>query len=157
MANLIEYQVAREHQGDRLTDTGSEVHLFKEGETRLADPSVVGVLVKLGVLVDPAAGAVSQDLRTDGPTVAEYVAAGYLAANYPPQGYASRSSEDEIAAAIAAQKAESEPAKTKSEGNSTETKVDPPAANKAAAPAKSRAASKATRSKAAPAVTTKAE
>jgi len=27
-------------------------------------------------------------LRTDGPTLAEYVAAGYLAENYPPQGYA---------------------------------------------------------------------
>ncbi|ARO24749.1 hypothetical protein TAL182_CH03003 [Rhizobium sp. TAL182] len=42
-------------------------------------------------------------LREDGPTVEEYVAAGYLAANYPPSGYASRSTPDEIAAAIAAQ------------------------------------------------------
>ena len=37
-------------------------------------------------------------LRTDGPTVAEYVAAGYLATNYPPHGYASRSTSEEIAA-----------------------------------------------------------
>lgn len=42
-------------------------------------------------------------LREDGPTVAEFVAAGYPAINYPPRGYASRSTEDEIAAAIAAQ------------------------------------------------------
>ncbi|OYY60772.1 MAG: hypothetical protein B7Y61_23070 [Rhizobiales bacterium 35-66-30] len=42
-------------------------------------------------------------LRHDGPTVAEYVAAGYLASNYPPLGYASRSTEEEIAAAVAAQ------------------------------------------------------
>ncbi len=42
-------------------------------------------------------------LRMDGPTVAEYVAAGYLASNYPPQGYASRSTADEIAEAVAAQ------------------------------------------------------
>lgn len=42
-------------------------------------------------------------LREDGPTVAEFVEAGYLAANYPPAGYASRSTVDEIAAAVAAQ------------------------------------------------------
>lgn len=42
-------------------------------------------------------------LRLDGPTVDEYVKAGYVARNYPPRGYASRSTEEEIAAAIAAQ------------------------------------------------------
>lgn len=41
-------------------------------------------------------------LRNDGPTVAEFVAAGYLASSYPPEGFASRSSADEIAAAVAA-------------------------------------------------------
>ncbi len=44
-------------------------------------------------------------LKTDGPTVAEYVAAGYLASNYPPAGYASRSTAEEIAAAVEAEKA----------------------------------------------------
>lgn len=44
------------------------------------------------------------ELRDDGPTVAEYVAKGYLAANYPPKGYASRSTREEIDAAIEAQK-----------------------------------------------------
>ena len=44
-----------------------------------------------------AIGRVRQ--RSDGPTVAEYVAAGYKAANYPPAGYASRSTAEEIAAA----------------------------------------------------------
>lgn len=29
-------------------------------------------------------------LRTDGPTLAEYLAAGYLMENYPPKGYAAR-------------------------------------------------------------------
>lgn len=43
------------------------------------------------------------DLRTDGQTVQEYVSAGYLAKNYPPSGYASKSTEEEISAAIAAQ------------------------------------------------------
>ena len=45
----------------------------------------------------------ADELRQDGPTIAEYVAAGYHAASYPPAGYASRSTEEEIAAAIAAQ------------------------------------------------------
>lgn len=42
-------------------------------------------------------------LRQDGPTVGEFVAAGYKAANYPPTGYASRSTPEEIAAAVAAE------------------------------------------------------
>lgn len=42
-------------------------------------------------------------LRDDGPTVGEYVSAGYPATSYPPEGYASRSTADEIAAAVAAQ------------------------------------------------------
>ena len=43
--------------------------------------------------------------RTDGPTVAEYVAAGYKASGYPPAGYASKSTPEEIAAAVAAETA----------------------------------------------------
>lgn len=42
-------------------------------------------------------------LREDGPTIGEWVAAGYLAENYPPDGYAARSSDEEIAEAVAAQ------------------------------------------------------
>lgn len=41
--------------------------------------------------VAPAPGTPSVDpelLRIDGPTLAEYVAAGYPAETYPPQGYA---------------------------------------------------------------------
>lgn len=40
-------------------------------------------------------------LKQDGPTVAEFVAAGYRASNYPPEGYESRSTDDEIASAVA--------------------------------------------------------
>lgn len=47
--------------------------------------------------------------RENGPTVAEYVAAGYLAVNYPPGGYASVSTDEEVAEAIAAQAAEPKP------------------------------------------------
>lgn len=53
MSKLVDYVVAREHQGDRLTDDGSEVHRFMEGETRTADPAIVVNLVKSGVLVAP--------------------------------------------------------------------------------------------------------
>lgn len=45
--------------------------------------------------VDPNA------LRNDGPTIAEFIAAGYPASNYPPKGYASKSTVEEIAAAVA--------------------------------------------------------
>lgn len=47
--------------------------------------------------------AQSSNVRQDGPTVEEYVAAGYLAENYPPMGFASRSTPDEIAVAIGMQ------------------------------------------------------
>lgn len=54
MAQLVNFIVAREHQGDRLTDAGSEVHRFQEGEIRTADPAIVAQLVASGVLLEPA-------------------------------------------------------------------------------------------------------
>jgi len=38
-------------------------------------------------------------LRNDGPTFAEFIAAGYKAEDYPPQGYAEKLTEEEQAAA----------------------------------------------------------
>ncbi|MNJ28999.1 HeH/LEM domain protein [compost metagenome] len=43
-------------------------------------------------------------LREDGPTVSQWLEAGYLAVNYPPEGYASRSSQEEVDAAILLEK-----------------------------------------------------
>jgi hypothetical protein len=61
----------------------------------------------------PASGAGGGDeLRQDGPTAGEFVESGYKASNYPPKGYASRSTQEEIDAAIAAQK-ETDPLKMK--------------------------------------------
>jgi hypothetical protein len=54
-----------------------------------------GLIGELGAPVD--------NLRTDGPTIAEYVSAGYPATGYPPQGYASCSTAKEIAAAVKAE------------------------------------------------------
>ena len=47
-----------------------------------------------------AALGIVKELKQDGPTVAEYVAAGYDPKNYPPKGYASKSDDKEIKAAI---------------------------------------------------------
>lgn len=44
-------------------------------------------------------------LKQDGPTVAEFVKAGYPAKNYPPAGYASKSTAEEIAEAVKADEA----------------------------------------------------
>lgn len=44
-------------------------------------------------------------LKQDGPTVADYVKAGYSAKNYPPAGYASKSTAEEIAEAVKAEEA----------------------------------------------------
>ncbi|EHK56908.1 hypothetical protein [Allomesorhizobium alhagi] len=51
------------------------------------------------------AGKKTEVLRDDGPTIAEYVAAGYPASKYPPEGYASRSTPEEIEAAVTAEDA----------------------------------------------------
>lgn len=77
----------------------------------------------------------SGELKTDGPTVSEYVAAGYPAKNYPPAGYASRSTVDEIAEAIRQQ--ESTPMTSETGGTKAatppENKSAPAPSNKAAA------------------------
>lgn len=44
-----------------------------------------------------------QGSRVDGPTISEYVAAGYDPATYPPKGFEARSSQEEIDAAVLAQ------------------------------------------------------
>ncbi|MFK3945625.1 HeH/LEM domain-containing protein [Pseudomonas fulva] len=49
-------------------------------------------------------GGDGDGLRQDGPTVGEFVAAGYQASGYPPEGYASRSSQEEIDVAVASQR-----------------------------------------------------
>jgi hypothetical protein len=73
------------------TSEGSIVEYPADDAKRLQGLGVVEILGKGG------------SLRDDGPTVAEYVAAGYRASGYPPRGYASRSTTEEIAAEIANQ------------------------------------------------------
>lgn len=60
MAKLVDYEVVRQHLGDRITDDGVEAHLFTPGETRTADPAIVKHLVGT-VLVDPTAEKADAD------------------------------------------------------------------------------------------------
>lgn len=71
----------------------------------MEDREIIALAAK-GVRITPAE---SDD--GIGPTVEEFVAAGYRAENYPPQGYEARSTPEEIAAAIAAQRAADDAAK----------------------------------------------
>lgn len=81
---------------------GIKAEGLKPGDEREFGSMAEG-LKKAGLIGDIAPA--SPGLREDGPTIAEYVSAGYLASNYPPNGYASRSTPEEIAAAVAAENA----------------------------------------------------
>lgn len=70
--------------------TDAEAAAFRETQSSAEQP-------------EGEAGAVA--LKQDGPTVQEWVAAGYKASVYPPGGYASKSSAEDIETAIAAEAA----------------------------------------------------
>lgn len=82
---------------------GNHVVEVPAGEQDVSDRCALVAVEHLGV----ATYLDQQDfagLKLDGPTIAEFVEAGYLATNYPPEGYESRSSQDEIDLAVQAQK-----------------------------------------------------
>lgn len=90
---------------------GNHVVEVPAGEQEVSERCALVAVEHLGVASYPnQLGA--NDLKLDGPTIAEFLAAGYLAVNYPPEGYVSRSSQEEIDAAIDAQK-ETDPFKMK--------------------------------------------
>ncbi|QJI40477.1 hypothetical protein HKK52_05945 [Pseudomonas sp. ADAK2] len=76
-------------------------------------PHITAAYQRAGIAVED--GKQSAGLREDGPTVAEFVAAGYKASNYPPEGYASRSTAEEVAEAMKIEQAapETDPLKMK--------------------------------------------
>ena len=90
---------------------GNHVVEISAGEQDVSERCALVAVEHLGVASYPSQLDAS-GLKLDGPTIAEFLAAGYLAANYPPEGYASRSSQEEIDAAIDAQK-ETDPLKMK--------------------------------------------
>lgn len=85
---------------------GNKVVEIHAGEQDVSARCALVAVEHLGVAeyLDRQAGPVLRVMRDDGPTVAEWMEAGYLAANYPPDGYASRSTQEEIDAAIQQQK-----------------------------------------------------
>ena len=90
---------------------GNHVVEVPAGEQDVSERCALVAVEHLGVVSYPNQ-LDSNGLKLDGPTIAEFLAAGYLAVNYPPEGYASRSSQEEIDAAIDAQK-ETDPLKMK--------------------------------------------
>jgi len=71
------------------------------GTTDQVPEALFADLKKEGYVIE--AGA--EHPRLDGPTIAEWVDAGYPASKYPPKGFAPQSSAEEIAEAIEAEKA----------------------------------------------------
>ena len=90
---------------------GNHVVEVPAGEQDVSERCALVAVEHLGVASYPNQ-LDANGLKLDGPTIAEFVEAGYLAVNYPPEGYASRSSQEEIDAAIETQK-ETDPLKMK--------------------------------------------
>lgn len=90
---------------------GNHVVEVPAGEQEVSERCALVAVEHLGVASYPNQ-LDANGLKLDGPTIAEFLAAGYLAVNYPPKGYASRSSQEEIDAAIEDQK-ETDPLKMK--------------------------------------------
>lgn len=91
-----QYTVANPHPG-----FGTDPNILNEyGHTKY--PMWVGKIIVNNEDEEKAARG-SAELKTDGPTLEEYVKAGYKASAYPPTGYTSKSSKEEIDKAIAAE------------------------------------------------------
>lgn len=86
---------------------GNQIVEILAGEQEVSDRCALVAVEHLGVAAYLDQQSRS-DLALDGPTIAEFVEAGYRAINYPPAGYAARSSQDEIDQAIQAQEVEVE-------------------------------------------------
>lgn len=86
---------------------GNHVVQIEAGEQEVSDRCALVAVEHLNV-ADYLGDRPAPELRTDGPTVLEFIEAGYLAINYPPAGFASRSSQEEIDQAIAAHKEQEE-------------------------------------------------
>lgn len=83
----------------------------KENVRVLFDDAIIGLpAVNAGSLISdepekPAIVLNEAGLRTDGPTLPQFVEAGYLAENYPPKGYTDKRTDEELAEALKAKNA----------------------------------------------------
>lgn len=96
--NFEVYGVSNPHPGYG-TDPNI-LNVFGHTKYPMAINKPDGVIVVNNEEEHDAALGIVKELKQDGPTIDEYVAAGYSPSNYPPKGYASKSSEKEIKEAI---------------------------------------------------------
>lgn len=75
--------------------------IYPDGPTNAEGKPNVGIVVKDA---QEEKARLADKLKTDGPTIEKWVADGYKASDYPPEGYAPNSSEAKIKAAIEAEK-----------------------------------------------------
>ncbi|MEA3534277.1 hypothetical protein [Rhizobium sp. CC-YZS058] len=104
-----------------------------EGTEREFDQADFDFLVKMNAVRRADGNNVqhADELRLDGPTVAEFVARGYKASAYPPSGYAARSTPEEIATAVAAEGAGDDASQPEEKAApAVENKMAPDVANK---------------------------
>jgi hypothetical protein len=81
---------------------GKDPNILNEyGHTKY--PMYVGSVVVRNPEEEAAARGEEAVLREDGPTIEEYMAKGYKASTYPPKGFASKSSEEDVKKAVAAE------------------------------------------------------
>lgn len=81
-----------------------DAHMKQSGFDKLAKPR------DLRKVTEKLDGQDDEVLRTDGPTFQEYLDAGYWPEGYPPRGYASKHSPEELAALRAEHVAKTKPA-----------------------------------------------
>ena len=82
MAELVKFKVVRGHLGDKITDDGVVQHFFEVGETREADPAIVGHLVP-NCLTPPKGAKMEAPLEDKTEQVAENKGAGATTAPRP--------------------------------------------------------------------------
>ena len=91
-----EYNVSNPHPG-----FGKDPNILNEfGHTKfpkwVTKPNGESVIVNSDSEEAEALGKEPAELKQNGPTIGEYVAAGFDPNTYPPKGYASKSSDEEI-------------------------------------------------------------
>jgi len=81
---------------------GKDPNILNElGHTKY--PMYVGSVIVKNAEEEAEARGEEATLRDDGPTIEEYVKAGFKASTYPPKGYASKSSEEDVKKAVVAE------------------------------------------------------
>lgn len=85
----------------RLVQFRRAHRVWNRGEVAGFEDAEAERLIAAGIAGDPPlTEPMAPQLREDGPTIEEWIAAGYPPGVYPPPGYAARSTPEEIRAAM---------------------------------------------------------